>query len=66
MRNLNSELVLFRKFTENTKFRRGGFYIRPLKIRISGKFSVGDGFPVPQEYCIFNGWISYGRSVLGT
>ena len=28
----NSELVLFRKFTENTKFRTGGFYIRPLKI----------------------------------
>ena len=56
MRNLNSEfgmrnseLVLFRKFTGNTKFRRGGFYIRPLKIRISGKFSVGDGFPVLQE-----------------
>ena len=68
MRNLNSEfgmrnseLFMLCKFTENINFRRGGFYIRPLKIRISGKFSVGDGFPVPQEYCIFNGWISYTK-----
>ena len=59
MRNLNSEfgmrnseLVLFRKFTENTKFRRGGFYIRPMQIPYLGKFSVGDGF-LSRENVVF-------------
>ena len=48
----NSELFLSRKFTENTKFRRGGFYIRPLQDLYFRQIFCRTGFP-SRENVIF-------------